>query len=129
MRPAARRVRASVQRVLDNTAVPAVVCNAQQDLLAANLMGRALFAPHFEAEEPNMARFIFLDPRAHSFYADWALARKMTAAMLRLQAGRDPLNHALTELIGELSMRSPQFSASLKNVRNAGAASVSAGGA
>ena len=107
--PAARPVRASVQRVLDNTAVPAVVCNAQQDLLAANLMGRALFAPHFEAEEPNLARFIFLDPRAHSFYADWALARKMTAAMLRLQAGRDPLNHALTELIGELSMRSPQF--------------------
>lgn len=36
-------VRASVQRVLDNMAVPAVVLNAQQDLIAANLMGRALF--------------------------------------------------------------------------------------
>ena len=102
-------VRASVRRVLDNMAVPAVVVNAQQDLIASNLMGRALFAPHFEAERPNLARFIFLDPRARDFYVDWALARSMTAAMLRLEAGRDPLNSDLTALIGELSTLSPQF--------------------
>jgi hypothetical protein len=98
-----------VQRVLDNLAVPAVVLNAQQDLLAANLMGRALFAQHFEAGKPNLARFIFLDPRARDFYVDWPLARSMTAAMLRLEAGRDPLNKDLTALIGELSTLSPQF--------------------
>jgi transcriptional regulator with XRE-family HTH domain len=102
-------VRPSVQRVLDNLAVPAVAFSAQQNLIAANLMGRALFAPHFEAEKPNMARFIFLDPRARDFYVDWPLARSMTAAMLRLEAGRDPLNHDLTALIGELSTLSPQF--------------------
>ncbi|MEU4550355.1 helix-turn-helix domain-containing protein [Nonomuraea dietziae] len=102
-------VRASVQRVLDNLAVPAVVVNAQQDLIAANLMGRALFTPHFEADKPNLARFIFLDPRARDFYVDWPLARSMTAAMLRLEAGRDPLNKDLTALIGELSTLSPQF--------------------
>ncbi|TMR98806.1 helix-turn-helix domain-containing protein [Nonomuraea basaltis] len=102
-------VRVSVQRVLDNMAVPAVVVNAQQDLIAANLMGRALFAPHFEADKPNLARFIFLDPRARDFYVDWPLARSMTAAMLRLEAGRDPLNKDLTALIGELSTLSPQF--------------------
>jgi MmyB-like transcription regulator ligand binding domain len=33
----------------------------------------------------------------------------MTAAMLRLEAGRDPLNSDLTALIGELSTLSPQF--------------------
>jgi Zn-dependent alcohol dehydrogenase len=38
-KPATRSVRASVQRVLDNLAVPAVVFNAQQDLIASNLMG------------------------------------------------------------------------------------------
>ena len=109
-RPRARpSVRASVQRVLDNLAVPAVVFNAQQDLIASNLMGRALFSPHFEAERPNLARFIFLDPRARDYYADWPLARRMTAAMLRLEAGRDPLNSDLTALIGELSTLSPQF--------------------
>jgi MmyB-like transcription regulator ligand binding domain/Helix-turn-helix domain len=108
-RPAPTSVRASVQRVLDNLAVPAVVFNAQHDLVASNLMGRAMFAPHFEAEQPNLARFIFLDPRARDFYVNWPLARSMTAAMLRLQAGRDPLNHDLTALIGELSTLSPQF--------------------
>ena len=102
-------VRPSVQRVLDNMAVPAVVVNAQQDLIASNHMGRALFSPHFEADRPNLARFIFLDPRARDFYVDWALARSMTAAMLRLEAGRDPLNSDLTTLIGELSTLSPQF--------------------
>ena len=107
--PARPSVRASVQRVLDNLAVPAVVFNAQQDLIASNLMGRAVFAPHFEAERPNLARFIFLDPRARDYYVDWPLARSMTAAMLRLEAGRDPLNRDLTALIGELSTLSPPF--------------------
>ncbi|WP_431907365.1 hypothetical protein [Nonomuraea jabiensis] len=41
----------SVRRVLDKLAVPAVVVNTQQDLIDANLMGRALFAPRFEAFE------------------------------------------------------------------------------
>ena len=113
--PSARRtrpsVRSSVQRVLDNLAVPAIVFNAQHDLVAANLMGRALFAPHFEAEKPNLARFIFLDPRARDFYVDWPQARSMTAAMLRFQAGRDPLNQDLTALIGELSTLSQHFRA------------------
>jgi len=102
-------VRPSVQRVLDKLDVPAVVYNAQQDLIAANLLGRALFSMHFEAERPNMARFIFLDSRARDFYADWELACSLTAAMLRFEAGRDPLNSDLTALIGELATRSPQF--------------------
>ncbi|MFB4262495.1 helix-turn-helix domain-containing protein [Nonomuraea sp. GTA35] len=110
-RRARQSVRASVRRVLDNLAVPAVVVNAQQDLIAANLVGRALLAPHFEAGRPNLARFIFLDPRARDFYADWPLARSMTAAMLRLAAGRDPLDEDLTALVGELSTLSPQFRA------------------
>jgi transcriptional regulator with XRE-family HTH domain len=107
--PATGSVRGSVRRVLDNLAVPAVVCNAQQDLIASNLMGRALFSPHFESDRPNLARFIFLDPRARDYYADWPLACSMTAAMLRLDAGRDPLNSDLTAVIGELSTLSPQF--------------------
>jgi transcriptional regulator with XRE-family HTH domain len=103
------RVRSSVQRVLDNLTVPAVVSNSAQDLVAGNLMGRALLSQHFEADEPNNARFIFLDSRARTFYVDWALACSLTAAMLRYEAGRDPLNRELTALVGELSMRSPQF--------------------
>ncbi|MET3934638.1 helix-turn-helix transcriptional regulator [Arthrobacter sp. OAP107] len=99
----------SVQRVLDNLAVPAVVYNARQDLVASNLLGRALFSPHFDSDRPNMARFIFLDSRAKDYYADWPLACSLNAAMLRYEAGRDPLNAEITELIGELATRSPQF--------------------
>ncbi|NRG42631.1 helix-turn-helix domain-containing protein [Rathayibacter sp. VKM Ac-2835] len=104
-----RTVRASVQRVLDNMHVPAVVYNTHQDLVASNMLGRALFAPLFDVDHPNMATFIFLDSRAPHFYEDWALACSLTAAMLRFEAGRDPLNPELTTLIGELSTRSPQF--------------------
>jgi MmyB-like transcription regulator ligand binding domain len=74
-----------------------------------NLLGRALFAPHFEADRPNLARFIFLDARARDYYVDWELACSRTAAMLRFEASRDPLNSDLTALIGELAIRSPQF--------------------
>jgi transcriptional regulator with XRE-family HTH domain len=109
-KPAPQAVRTSVQRVLDHMTVPAIVYNATQDIVAANLMGRALYAPHVDGPgTPNIARFIFLDPRAQDFYVDWALARRTVAAMMRLEAGRDPLNEELTALIGELSTLSPHF--------------------
>jgi hypothetical protein len=108
-RDTVQSVRTSVQRVLDNMTLPAVAVNARQDLVASNLLGRALFAPHFEADRPNLARFIFLDARAHDYYVDWPLACSLTAAMLRFEAGRDLLNGDLTALIGELATRSPQF--------------------
>jgi hypothetical protein len=108
--PSERSLRSSVQRVLDTMSVPAIVHNATQDLVAANLMGRALYAPHFDTDgTPNVARFVFLDRRARDFYVDWELARRTVAAIIRLEAGRDPLNQELTALIGELSTRSPQF--------------------
>ncbi|MEG3615341.1 helix-turn-helix transcriptional regulator [Isoptericola haloaureus] len=102
-------VSTSVQRVLDSMAVPAVVVDPRQNIVAANLLGRAMHAPHLEADRPNFARFIFLDPRAQDFYVDWALARSVNAAMLRRAAGRDPLDAELTALVGELSTRSPRF--------------------
>ncbi|WP_460889606.1 helix-turn-helix transcriptional regulator [Promicromonospora xylanilytica] len=109
-KPVAQSVRTSVQRVLDNMTVPAIVHNSNQDFVAANLMGRALYAPHFDTDgTPNIARFIFLDSRAREYYVDWPGARRTAAAIMRLEAGRDPLNQELTALIGELSTRSPQF--------------------
>ncbi len=108
--PGTVTVRSSVQRVLDHMSVPAIVHNANQDLVASNLLGRALYAPMFDTEGvPNIARFVFLDPRAQDYYLDWPGARRTTAAIMRLEAGRGPLNGELTALIGELSTRSPQF--------------------
>ncbi|MFE7721453.1 helix-turn-helix transcriptional regulator [Nocardia rhizosphaerihabitans] len=105
-------ITASVQQVLDSMSVPAVVQNDRLDLLAANDLGRALYADLFTMAKkpPNFARYVFLDPRAEGFYADIDEAKNLLVAVLRATAGRDPLDKEVTELIGELSTRSIDFS-------------------
>ncbi|MBE1531959.1 helix-turn-helix transcriptional regulator [Actinomadura algeriensis] len=114
-RSAPRRVRPTVQRMLDSmTDAPAIVMNGRCDVLAANALGRALYAPMIEAARgaaPNHARFIFLDPRSRDFWGDWDRAADDTVALLQAEAGRDPCDKALTELVGELSTRSDDFRA------------------
>jgi transcriptional regulator with XRE-family HTH domain len=110
-RPAAQ-LRPGVQRLLDAmTMAPAYVRNGRLDVLGANPLGRAVFAPLFDtaAVVPNIARFVFLDAAAQSFYVDWEPLAGDTVALLRAEAGRDPYDRALTDLIGELSTRSEVF--------------------
>jgi transcriptional regulator with XRE-family HTH domain len=111
-RPRAPRLRAEVRRLLDAmTMVPAYVRNGRLDVLGANTLGRAVFAPLFDtaAATPNIARFMFLDAAAPAFYRDWEELAGDTVALLRAEAGRDPYDRALTDLIGELSTRSDVF--------------------
>src|SRR4051794_22337693 len=116
-RPASGQVRPGVQRLLDlmGETVPAIVNNGRLDAVAANSLGRALFAPVYSTPArapggpPNHARFTFLDDRAHDFWIDWGRAADDAVAQLRTQAGRDPYDRALSDLVGELSTRSPQF--------------------
>jgi hypothetical protein len=61
------------------------------------------------ARPANHARFIFLDGRSRSFYPDWERAANDTVAILRTEAGRDPYDRGLTDLVGELSTRSEEF--------------------
>jgi transcriptional regulator with XRE-family HTH domain len=118
-RPAQQRVRPGVQQLLDAmTDVPAFVQNGRLDLLAANTLGRALYADLYDGDlggpagrPPNHARFTFLDPRAVDFYPDWNKAAGDGVALLRTEAGRNPDDRVLTELIGELTTRSSTFSA------------------
>ena len=58
---------------------------------------------------PNIARFMFLDPLAPDFYLDWPALARDTVALLRAEAGRDPYDRGLTDLVGELSTRSDHF--------------------
>jgi transcriptional regulator with XRE-family HTH domain len=111
-RRATQLVRPSVQRLLDAmTAAPALVRNGRHDLLAANSLGRALYATHFDslAGPPNSARFVFLDPRAPELYVDWEQVATDMVASLRTEAGRDPYDRGLSDLVGELSTRSEPF--------------------
>jgi transcriptional regulator with XRE-family HTH domain len=110
-RPVQQRVRPAVQRILDSIGAPATVSNMRCDYLAANELGRALYAPLFESREqpPNSARFTFLDPAAQEFFADWEKAAKDLVGALRSMAGRNPYDRALSDLVGELSTRSDAF--------------------
>ncbi len=106
------QIRPSVQRILDSiTTAAAFVRNGRLDILAINALGRALYAPVFDDERrpANLARFNFLDPRAKDFYPDWNDAANTSVALLRTEAGRDPHNRDLTDLVGELATRSEEF--------------------
>jgi transcriptional regulator with XRE-family HTH domain len=110
-RASPQAVRPVVQRIVDSIGSPATVSNMRADYITANALGRALYAPLFESREqpPNSARFTFLDPAAQQFFRDWEKAAKDLVANLRSVAGRNPHDRALTDLVGELSMRSEPF--------------------
>jgi transcriptional regulator with XRE-family HTH domain len=106
------RVRPAIQLLLDGmTDLPAYVRNGWFDILAVNRLGTALLPDLVPAGRgtPNMARYLFLDPRAQELYAEWEAVARDCAAALRIEAGRDPYNRRLTDLVGELSTRSEPF--------------------
>nr|WP_311380651.1 hypothetical protein [Arthrobacter sp. ISL-69] len=114
-----------MQRALDAvTAGPAFVRNGRMDILAVNPLGKAFWADVFAAPGlGNLARFTFLDPeRARIFHPDWEAAADVAVAGMRTEAGRDPHNKDLQDLIGELSTRSDAFRArwGAHNVRRHG---------
>jgi transcriptional regulator with XRE-family HTH domain len=111
-RRARREIRPGVQRMIDAmTGVPAFVRNGRLDILGANRLGRALYSEHFDshAQPPNTARYVFLDSRSPSFYRDWDTVAADVVAILRAEAGRDPYDRELSDLVGELSTRNELF--------------------
>jgi len=104
-------LRQSVRTLLAGmTEVPAYVRNARMDILAANDLCLALYDGILHADQPsNLARFVFLDGRAHGFFLDWDEVGDGTVGSLRAEVGRNPLDKPLTDLIGELSARSHPF--------------------
>ncbi|MBW8800797.1 MAG: helix-turn-helix domain-containing protein [Streptomyces sp.] len=113
-RPARQQIRPGIQHLLDSmTDAAAYVRNGRLDIVASNRLGRALYAPVFDdpTRPVNLARFRFLNPRARDFYPDWEESAHTTVALLRTEAGRDPYDRALTELVGELATRSEEFRA------------------
>nr|MDT0659943.1 helix-turn-helix transcriptional regulator [Micromonospora sp. DSM 115978] len=110
-RPKQWIVRPSLQWSLDAITAPAIVVNNRADLLAANLLGRAMYSDVYDGAVgvPNFGRFTFLDVGARRFYPDWDLAAEITVANLRTAAGIDPHDKGLHDLVGELSTRSDEF--------------------
>jgi transcriptional regulator with XRE-family HTH domain len=107
------QVRPGVRRIVDLFGGPALVRNRRLDILYANQLGAAFYSEiyHRGAPPPNTARYAFLDPRSHDFYVDWDAAAQDMAALLHAEAGRNPDDRRLVDLVGELSTRSPDFRA------------------
>lgn len=103
----------------------AVVRDQRQNLVATNELGRAFYSPLIGdgGRTPNFARFQFLDPAARDFYPDWDLFADMCVAVIRAEAGRDPHDKGIQDLVGELCTRSERFRTlwAAHNVRTHGA--------
>jgi transcriptional regulator with XRE-family HTH domain len=107
-------IRPSVRRTLDAfTGGLALVRNRRWDYLAANTLGRAVYADIFDGRTgpPNHVRYVFLDDRARDFFDDWPAVAHDTARILRSETGRDPHVPGTSELIEELSQASAEFRA------------------
>ena len=111
-RSSKQNVRPSVQWMLDSmTGSAAIAENRRLDARATNRLGRAFHSHLFDGSgrPVNFARFVFFDPRATEFFAGWERAAMDTAALLRSEAGRNPFDRELSDLVGELSTRSEEF--------------------
>ncbi|MFJ6988534.1 hypothetical protein [Streptomyces sp. NPDC091389] len=96
--------------------VPVVLTGRRCDVLAWNRLGHALFAGHVDVEapeqpreRPDIARMIFTDAHTRSLYVDWRSKAKAVVEHLRLMAGRCPTDLLLVALVGELAVRSQDF--------------------
>ncbi|NUP25012.1 MAG: helix-turn-helix domain-containing protein, partial [Streptomyces sp.] len=92
--------------------VPAFILGRRTDVLATNRLAREVLTD-FEAlaaPQRNLARYYLLDPEARTRTGDWERVAAETVAMLRLEAGRHPQDRRLADLVGELTLRSPEFS-------------------
>ena len=110
-RPSQERVRPTVQRMLDARST----CRRTSGTGALTFVRRTASATPCTHRSKammvvrNVARFVFLNPNATEFFSDWEGIADDAVAILRLEAGRDPNDRRLTDLIGELSTRSDAF--------------------
>jgi transcriptional regulator with XRE-family HTH domain len=106
-----QRVRPGVRRLLDGLTTPGFVIGRRGDVLATNVLARALLTD-FDAlpvGERNHTHWVLLAPEARERYVDWEQVARDAVAALRVQAARHPDDPRLTSLVGELTVRSPEF--------------------
>ncbi|SHF61820.1 helix-turn-helix transcriptional regulator [Streptoalloteichus hindustanus] len=124
-RPPVERVNALTRGLVRSLGtVPALVLGRRTDVLAWNALGHALLAGHLDrtaperpADRPNIARMLFLDPHCRELYVDWERKARGVVANLRLVAGRHPEDALLASLVGELSVKCPEFVAMWRDHR------------
>lgn len=108
-RSSARPALAELVRVMEP--VPAILQGPRMEVLAINRMGAALTADFAKMppRERNIARWLFLDPHARRTYPDWESVAAGTVAALRRAWSPGTADPVLEELVGELTVKSPEF--------------------
>lgn len=108
-RSAQAHVRPELARMLGQWQEQAAfVLTGTLDILAPNALARALFTSFTQGD--NLARMVFLDPAARTFYADWDRAARSVVSALRYNSTRVPAA-VLEPFIDELSASSEVFRA------------------
>ncbi|MBO3682560.1 helix-turn-helix transcriptional regulator [Streptomyces sp. NEAU-YJ-81] len=110
--PPSRTVRPHLKLILETLRPnPAYVVSRSMDVLAWNPGGLALYAglADWPATQRNLARYLFLHPTARTLFPDWDNQVRGCVARLRTLAGTDPDAPDLTNLMGELLLKSPDF--------------------
>ncbi|WP_305785640.1 helix-turn-helix transcriptional regulator [Symbioplanes lichenis] len=107
-----QRVRPAMQQMLASlTGHPALILGRRTDVLAANPLARALLTDwsKLPVKHRNYTRWIFLDPDARAAFLDWPTVAADVVGTVRLNAGRFPDDPGIAELVGELTIKSPEF--------------------
>jgi transcriptional regulator with XRE-family HTH domain len=118
-RPAPEQTTPAVQQLVAALGdVPAVLLGRSSNVLTWNRAGHVLFAGHLPPdlprrpdERPNMARLVFLDAHTRALYPDWDTKARAVVGAMRLASGQHPDDPHIAALVGELSVKSPDFAA------------------
>ena len=109
--PTSPVVRPVLQALLDAADVPAAIYGRRGEVLAWNALVAALVTDFgaLPPQERSMPRLVFLNPEVASRYVDWEDKARGLVAQLRMATGVDPDDADLAALVGELSVKSPDF--------------------
>lgn len=98
--------------MLDDIATPAYLMGPYWDLLAWNQSASALFTGWLDVpqtRQPNLLRYVFLDPSARILIDDWEVRARRIAAEFRADCRTRFEDPALQRLVAELTDGSVEF--------------------
>ena len=102
-------VPAELRAALRALTVPAYLLDRLWCACDCNDAARHLFAPWLGGAEPNLLRFMFLDPRSRDFISDWPDRARRLLAEFRADTANLAADPEVQALIGEIGEASADF--------------------
>jgi len=104
-------VRPTLRALLDAAQVPAALYSRYGDVLAWNELAAALMIDFgaLAPERRNMPWLVFTNAEVASRFVDWEAKARDLVSQLRMETSSTPDDERLATLVGELTMRCPDF--------------------